>query len=184
MGRRTVGLDLSTRKIGLVALEDDSVFWWGYLNLESAKIGKDPLDRILAVEAWLDEIDRDFNIFDDDVEIVVEAPLFITQHGKTNANTIAKLIAFNWMVMLSLYKMTDIRPEHVNVNSARRVVFGSLPKGTDKKEYAKLKVFGIIDGLDSIPKKYQDDVSDAYVVARSKYETNKITVAGLDTGKT
>ena len=184
MGRRIVGLDLSTRKIGLVALEDDSVFWWGYFNLESAKIGKDLIDKIVATEAWLDEIDRDFNIFDDDAEIVVEAPLFISQHGQTNANTMAKLIAFNWMIMLALFKMLNIRPEHINVNSARRIVFGSLPKGTDKKEYAKQKAFGVIDGLDAIPKKYQDDVSDAWVVAKAKYETYENANTGLSAGKT
>jgi Holliday junction resolvasome RuvABC endonuclease subunit len=165
-----IGIDVSTTKVGLVALDHNAeVICWEYLNLSSSKIENDLLTKIKVVESWL----RHLKITIPTATIVVEAPLFITRHGKTNANTLAKLIAFNWMVLYAVLTVYKTVPVHKNVNAARKAVFGSISKGVDKKQYVKEKVSDIIEGLKDIPKKYQDDIADAYTMARYEYDLRK-----------
>lgn len=166
-----IGLDISTTKVGLVAFDPlGEVVLWDYLNLSSTKVEKDLVSKTFAFSHWFGSIFSKFSNLHARPTVYVEAPLFISGYGaKTNANTMAKLIAFNWMVMYALARDHQILAHHVNVNSARKKVFGSIPKDVDKKVFVKDRVCEIITGLSTIPKKYQDDIADAYVVGRSQY---------------
>jgi hypothetical protein len=169
----TMGLDLSTTKVGIFALDENGEkLLWDYVNLTSSKIEKDLISRADAFFLRLTEILECANLQPDEIDWAIEAPLFINPFSgiKSNPNTIAKLIAFNWMIVYTLHKLFNIRAEHINVNSARKIVFGSLPKGTDKKAYVLEQVIKMFPEIGEIPKKYRDDVSDAYVIARARYE--------------
>lgn len=170
--RKFLGLDISTTKIGMVILDDKGeIRLWDYLNLSSSQIEKDLLSRSIVFETWVREkLRKEYNS-DDEMIWGIEAPLFISPNGKTNANTITKLNAFNWMNLRVIYTVYGDRPVHINVNSARTRVFGKVEKGTDRKQYVLDKVIAhVLPSLKEVPKKYQTEISDAYVIARSLYE--------------
>jgi len=172
----TIGLDLSTTKIGIFCLDaEGKKVFWDYINLTTTQIDKDLISRADEAFFRLTEILERVNLQPHELDWAVEAPLFINPFSgvKSNPNTIAKLIAFNWMIVYTLHKSWNIRAEHLNVNSARKTVFGSLPKGTDKKAYVLEKVTEMFPEIAEAPKKYRDDVSDAYVIARARYELRK-----------
>tara|TARA_Y100000310_G_C20674729_1_gene812333 strand:- start:2124 stop:2654 length:531 start_codon:yes stop_codon:yes gene_type:complete len=166
----TIGLDVSTTKIGIFVLDDKGEQkFWDYLNLTSSNIEKDLLSRAVVVEEWFSSLSFES---EEELDWHIEAPLFITG-GMSNANTIAKLIAFNWLVRWLLHKQFTQQAKQVNVNSARKLVFGSMPKGVDRKLFVKEEVTKLFPEILEIPKKYQDDITDAYVIARAGYELRK-----------
>jgi len=182
----TIGLDLSTTKVGIFGLDDNGKkLFWDYVNLTSSKIEKDLISRVDAFFLELTRILVCANLRPQDVDWAIEAPLFINPYaGKSNPNTIAKLIAFNWMITYTIHKLFDVCPIHQNVNSARKTVFGSFPKGTDKKQKVMDLVIEMFPEIADIPKKYRDDVTDAYVMARTRYELRQNSSSENGTGGT
>jgi len=172
----TIGLDLSTTKVGIFALDaEGKKLLWDYINLTSSKIDKDLISRVDAFFLGLTEILECANLQPHEIDWAIEAPLFINPFSgiKSNPNTIAKLIAFNWMITYTLHKLYKVNPTHQNVNSARKAVFGSFPKGTDKKQAVMELAINMFPEIGNIPKKYRDDVTDAYVMARMRYDTRQ-----------
>lgn len=135
-----LGLDVSTSVLGwsLVALESEK-FSLGYLPLVSSK---DVFCKALEVRKLIQELAQNYDIR----AVYVEEDLQRFRSGMSSARTLSALTRFNGAICQICFEVLDLKPIHVNVNSARKLV-GIRYDRKDKSRTVKEKVFEKVDEL-------------------------------------
>lgn len=139
-----LGLDISTKTIGICLLLDDGSQYGKIIELTHInpriKSRKNKEENLfLKAEAF----ENDFLIKYKDYGItkcVIEAPLL----GSNNANTVSTLLQFNGMVSLAVFKVLGIVPQYISSYDARKYAFPELMGirkfGKDEKQYDIKKI--------------------------------------------
>jgi hypothetical protein len=109
--------------------------------------------------------------------VVAEAAMKKFSGGKTTADTMAKLIAFNFCLCYTLSRSQSCKIEHIDVRAARRTCGITIPKGTkDKKEIKKIVIEHWKKEYPSLAwdlkktgnyKDYVGDMADAITIGRA-----------------
>lgn len=120
-----LGLDISTKTIGVVIYED--LGSGGKLNLLhhiTPKIKPAPSNKFeemfLKVAAFDEFLKKyiDLGI----TKVIIEEPLL----RSNNVNTVSTLLRYNGMISLSVYKLLGIVPEYISSYDARKFAFPEL----------------------------------------------------------
>tara|TARA_A100001201_G_C4088877_1_gene201417 strand:- start:790 stop:1296 length:507 start_codon:yes stop_codon:yes gene_type:complete len=164
-----LGLDISTSVIGYALFKED-----GKLH----KMGHVELTKFKDLNSKAEQFKRHIlavvgsNI--SALETIIEAPL-LTFSKFSNANTLAKLQAFNGIITYVMFTLSGKNPEHIAAARARKLVCGKL----DRKNI-KESVFTFVRACEpSIEwpttrtgnyRKQCMDMADAYVVGRSYFK--------------
>jgi hypothetical protein len=132
---RVLGLDVSTKTIGISLFEDfgDS----GKLQLLThitPKVKPNPKDNIelLIKKAQIFQFEFLEKYSDIDIKrVIIEEPLV----RSNNVNTVATLLRFNGMICRSVYEVLNIIPEFISSYDARKFAFPELMqiRKTNKK---------------------------------------------------
>jgi hypothetical protein len=132
---RILGLDVSTKTIGISLFEDlgDS----GKLQLLThitPKVKPNPKDNIelLIKKAQIFQFEFLEKYSDIDItRVIIEEPLV----SSNNVNTVATLLRFNGMICRSVYEVLNIIPEFISSYDARKFAFPELMdnRKTNKK---------------------------------------------------
>lgn len=172
-----LGLDISTSTIGWNIFENQNVIKYGYIKLPQGENLITKLD--VALEA-LEQLLKEHSI---DV-IAAEEALQKVTGGKTTANTVNKLIAFNFGLTYSLYRIYGIRPKYIPASTARAQSKIKIPRGLSKKPKEKKKI--VIEAVKSLYpqiefpltkfENYKDfcgDIADSVVISRACWLLNE-----------
>jgi len=132
---RILGLDVSTKTIGISLFEDlgDS----GKLQLLThitPKVKPNPKDNIELLIKKVQIFQFEFLEKYSDIDItrvIIEEPLV----SSNNVNTVATLLRFNGMICRSVYEVLNITPEFISSYEARKFAFPELMdnRKTNKK---------------------------------------------------
>tara|TARA_B100001250_G_scaffold73610_2_gene60107 strand:- start:3529 stop:4068 length:540 start_codon:yes stop_codon:yes gene_type:complete len=165
----TLGLDISTTKIGIAVLDsDDNLIHSDLIKFKSEL----PLeDRAAIFESIMRKINTKYAPF----YVFVEKPAINFRSGST-AHVMAKLQRFNGMCSYACRKVFKENPELIDVRQARKVLGIKIPRGKGKKNLAKKVVIGYIKQRFNEGFKYNltykgnpqpgtDDRADAIVIA-------------------
>tara|TARA_Y100000034_G_scaffold21646_1_gene24946 strand:- start:6102 stop:6632 length:531 start_codon:yes stop_codon:yes gene_type:complete len=165
---KTLGLDISSSKIGIALLDGDDIVISEVLKLKSNQTLE---ERATQFEKCMREIEKHHVVFD----IFVEQPAMMFKGGKTTAHTMATLQRFNGICCYILYKVFDMEAELVNPNSARSVLGIKVPRKIPTKEKKRYIIEHISDRFGGQftyslthkgnPQPGTDDKADALVVA-------------------
>lgn len=136
-----VSLDISTSCTGYTFWEDDgegiNLTWTGAIETPTEKF-PDINDKMDFVVKELKSRMSCAQLGHVDV-IVAEAALKKFSGGGTTADTMAKLIAFNFCLCYTLSRSLKSRIEHIDVRAARKACGITIPKGLkDKKQLKKI----------------------------------------------
>jgi hypothetical protein len=125
----TLGLDISTSCIGISIFSDDEKL----MSLNYIKLKGDTLfEKVDEFINFMEENEFDKFLIKN---IAVEEPLKVFKGKFSNADTIQKLTAMNYMVSFWCYKNYNIHPRHYNVQTIRKTAFPDLK--LPKKELNK-----------------------------------------------
>ena len=171
-----LGLDISTSTVGCSLFSDKGkLLHLSYIQLTKFKTlntkaleFEEQLKRILSQH--MDQLPLDGGM-----KVMIEAPL-LTFSKFSNANTLAKLQAFNGIISYLMFTLLDEEPEHISAAKARKLVCGKVDrKNMKEKEFAlvrsrekKLKWPKTRTG------KYRKecmDMADAYIVGRAYFSS-------------
>ena len=123
---RILGLDVSTKTIGISLFEDNGDS--GKLQMLThitPKVKPKPKDNIelLIKKAQIFQFDFLEKYSDIDIErVIIEEPLV----RSNNVNTVATLLRFNGMICRSVYEVLNIVPEFISSYDARKYAFPEL----------------------------------------------------------
>jgi len=123
---RILGLDVSTKTIGIAVFEDQGDK--GKLQLLthiSPKVKPKPTDNIELLIKKVQIFESEFLEKYSDIEIgrvFIEEPLL----RSNNVNTVATLLRFNGMICKSIYEVLNIIPEFISSYDARKYAFPDL----------------------------------------------------------
>lgn len=123
---RILGLDVSTKTIGIALFEDKGDK--GKLQLLThitPKVKPKPQNNIETLIKKVQIFENDFLEKYSDIEIdrvFIEEPLL----RSNNVNTVATLLRFNGMICRSVYEVLNIVPEFVSSYDARKFAFPEL----------------------------------------------------------
>jgi Holliday junction resolvasome RuvABC endonuclease subunit len=165
-----LGLDISTSTIGWCLMRDNgNLVDCGYIRLDKLN---DMYEKLRCFEKFLDE---KIVHLENDLQIYIEEALMMFKTKSSMAQVIAMLQRFNGMCSASIYYRLNVKPELVNVNTARKICNIKVPKKVNAKEY----VLSHVQGLNIIPQekwelnrnqkliKQMFDMCDAWVIAKS-----------------
>jgi Holliday junction resolvasome RuvABC endonuclease subunit len=162
----TLGLDVSTSKIGYSIIDDNkSLIEYGTWKY------KTDIQLENRVELLIEELKILRNKYDIR-RVYVEEPFIAFSGGRTTAVTMAKLQRFNGMCCYGVFHIFGYCPTLISANQARKSVGIQRKKGEDvkkkviewvKKEYPKDFIFELTRYGN--PKPGTDDMADAIVVA-------------------
>ena len=127
-----LGLDVSTTTVG-ITLTDGVVVCLDYVSLKNLD---DVYEKSDLVAKKLREILESCHISG----IFIEEDLQKMRAGMSSAATIQKLTRFNGIVSLLTYQIFGIKPQHINVNLARKSIGCKIDRN-DKTLSTKEKVF-------------------------------------------
>jgi hypothetical protein len=143
---RILGLDVSTKTIGISLFEDEGEN--GKLQLLThitPKVKPKPKDNIelLIKKAQVFQFEFLEKYSDIDISrVIIEEPLV----RSNNVNTVATLLRFNGMICRSVYEVLNIVPEFISSYDARKYGFPELMevRKTNKKgeEYSEKEISG------------------------------------------
>jgi len=143
---KVLGLDISTKTIGwsLFDIQTQKLLELTHISPVIKPQPSDKIEELLlkvkSVEERLKEY-KNFGI----KKVIIEEPLL----NSNNIYTIATLIRYNSMISKSIYDILGVVPSYISTYNARKfawpgliqdngkgkkVLFGGLPKDTDKKE--------------------------------------------------
>ena len=167
-----LGLDISTSVVGYALF---------LTNGDLCKMDYIELTKIVGLNAKAEHVyteitsllkENNCNI--SKLEVRIEAPL-LTFSKFSNANTLAKLQAFNGIISYLMFTLIGKDPEHIGAAKARKLVCGKL----DRKNI-KERVFAFVRSAEPTHKwpkvrtgnfkKQCMDMADAYVVGRSYFK--------------
>ncbi len=172
-----LALDISTSCTGYCLFDENDLIDIGYINLSKHK---GLFEKASYVKSRILELSSIHNVD----QIVVEENLQAFRPGLSSAKTLMTLAQFNGVVRWVCYEIFDIKPQAINVNSARKII-GLKINRKDKSKSTKEKVLdwvsldnpGIewpIKILKSGPNKGKSrvcneayDMADAYVIGKS-----------------
>ena len=174
---RILGLDVSTSTVGWCILEnsDGSFVSAGAIELKKKSI----FEKSEIVRNELRELSNTHSI----TRVAIEENLQAFRPGFSSAKTIVTLARFNGIVTLLAFEETNVQPDFMNVNAARKAVGLKIDRKSDAS--TKEQVFSFVKSeipdydwptrtMKSGPRKglvlFADscyDISDAYVVASS-----------------
>jgi len=123
---RVLGLDVSTKTIGISLFEDDGNS--GKLQMLThitPKVKPIPQDNIelLIKKAQIFQFEFLEKYSDIDItRVIIEEPLL----RSNNVNTVATLLRFNGMICRSVYEVLNIVPEFISSYDARKYAFPEL----------------------------------------------------------
>jgi hypothetical protein len=123
---RILGLDVSTKTIGIAVFEDQGDK--GKLQLLthiSPKVTPKPKDNIELLIKKVQIFESEFLEKYSDIEIervIIEEPLL----RSNNVNTVSTLLRFNGMICKSIYEVLNILPEFISSYDARKYAFPDL----------------------------------------------------------
>lgn len=123
---RILGLDVSTKTIGIALFEDNGK--GGKLQLLThitPKVKPKPTNNIETLIKKVQIFEKDFLEKYSDIEInrvFIEEPLL----RSNNVNTVATLLRFNGMICRSIYEVLNLVPEFVSSYDARKFAFPEL----------------------------------------------------------
>ena len=139
----TLGLDISTTKIGIAVLDGDDKL----VHSDLIKFKSDlPLeDRAAIFESIMRKIEKKYS----PIYVFVEKPAINFRSGST-AHVMAKLQRFNGMCSYACSKVFKENPELIDVRSARRTLGIKIPRGKGMKSQAKRVV------IEYVEKQYKD----------------------------
>jgi hypothetical protein len=143
---RILGLDVSTKTIGISLFEDEGD--GGKLQLLThitPKVIPKPKDNIelLIKKAQIFQFEFLEKYSDIDItRVIIEEPLV----RSNNVNTVATLLRFNGMICRSVYEVLNIVPEFISSYDARKFAFPELMqiRKTNKKgeNYSEKEISG------------------------------------------
>jgi|APSaa5957512622_1039677.scaffolds.fasta_scaffold30053_2 hypothetical protein len=135
-----LGLDISTSYLGwsLLALDSDE-FSLGYLHLANSG---DTYAKAQGARELLRQLHLENNI----QATAVEEDLQRFKRGLSSAKTLATLARFNGVVCQLTFEETNLKPERINVNAARKLA-GVVYDKKDKTRTTKEKVLEAVQGL-------------------------------------
>ncbi len=129
---RVLGLDVSTKTIGVALFEDTGKLL--ELTHITPKIKPKPDSPLELLMKKADTFEKEFlqKYADFDIEkVFIEEPLL----GSNNVNTVGTLLRFNGMICRSVYDVLNIVPEFISSYDARKYAFPELmAKRTKKKD--------------------------------------------------
>lgn len=123
---RILGLDVSTKTIGIAVFEDQGIK--GKLQLLThitPKVTPKPKNNIELLMKKSQAFESEFleKYSDIDIErVFIEEPLL----RSNNVNTVATLLRFNGMICKSIYEVLNIVPEFISSYDARKYAFPDL----------------------------------------------------------
>ena len=133
----TLGLDISTSCIGISIFDEDGKL----MSLNYIKLKGDTLfEKVDEFIVHMEENHYDKFIIKN---LAVEEPLKVFKGQFSNADTIQKLTAMNYMVTFWCYKNYNLLPTYWNVQTIRKIAFPDLllpKKETNKKHKVWEKV--------------------------------------------
>lgn len=125
-GRYILGLDVSTKCIGIALYED--LGEKGKLKLLhhiSPKVTPKPDNKMQELFEKVNIFEQEFLTKYSDIgiyKVIIEEPLL----GSNNVNTVATLLRFNGMISKSCYDILGITPEFISSYDARAYAFPEL----------------------------------------------------------
>ena len=173
-----LGLDISTSNVGWCLLEEKTGKFVDAGALELSK-KKDIFEKSDAVRSALNKLNKKYKI----TKVGIEENLQAFRPGFSSAKTIVTLARFNGIVTLLAFEEIQVRPDFINVNSARKTVGLKIDRKSSTK--TKDQVLGFVQSqvpdyswptrtLKSGPRKglvlFADscyDIADAYIIASS-----------------
>ena len=165
---KTLGLDISSSKIGIALLDNENVIISDVLKFKSNQSLE---ERAAQFERRMREIDTHYVIYD----VYVEQPAIMFRGGKTTAFTMATLQRFNGMCCYVLSQIFEMDASLVNPNSARSILGIKVPRKVASKEKKKAIIENISERFgdqfqynltrQGNPQPGTDDRADALVVA-------------------
>ena len=122
----TLGLDISTSKVGLCIMD----YKFNLLETVLIKLNtKDELeDRCLQIEEFINNLD--YNI----ANIYIESAFIAFSGGKTSAVTMSKLQRFNGMVCFMVRKLLGQQAQLLSPATARGLVGLKIKRGENTKQ--------------------------------------------------
>lgn len=169
------GLDISTSCIGICIIDtkkEEKIF-----KFFKPK-GKDWLDKAESVKPFFLKLFKDYSIS----KVFIEENLQAFRPGLSSAKTLMSLSRFNGVVSFIIQDNFDIKPEFLNVNSARKSlgikierksklstkeqVFSWVNEKTNYDWPTKIMKSGPRKGLEVLEDSVYD-MADAYVIARA-----------------
>jgi len=123
---RILGLDVSTKTIGIALFEDNEES--GKLQLLThitPKVKPKPKDNIELLIKKVQIFEEEFLEKYSDIDITrvfIEEPLL----RSNNVNTVATLLRFNGMICKSVYEVLNVIPEFISSYDARKYAFPDL----------------------------------------------------------
>ena len=165
---KTLGLDISSSKIGIALLDEENIIISDVLKFKSNQSLE---ERAAQFERRMREIDTHHVVFD----VYVEQPAIMFRGGKTTAFTMATLQRFNGMCCYILSQIFEMEALLLNPNSARSVLGIKVPRKVPSKEKKKAIIESISERFrdqfkynltrQGNPQPGTDDRADALVVA-------------------
>ena len=124
----TIGLDISSSKIGIAVLDSNE-------NIKVSEVIKLKPNMTLEERAdifakRMEQIEKHYV----PIAVYIEQPALMFKGGKTTAQTMAKLQRFNGMCSYIVYDIFKMQPTMVNHRSARKVLGIKVARGQDSKK--------------------------------------------------
>ena len=121
-----LGLDVSTKTIGVCLLADDGSEHGNILELThiTPKVTKKkcpPIEELFIKKNLFEEFILKFKDYGID-HVVIEEPLLLSN----NAMTVSTLLRFNGMISETVYRLFGIVPEYISSYDARKYAFPEL----------------------------------------------------------
>lgn len=173
----SLGLDISTSIVGVSLFTGDKLFKLFHIDLTKSKCIFDKASKF--ENEYLANISSECIV----KNIYIEDTLQSFARGLSSAKTLMTLARFNGIVSNIVYKVTNIKPVFINVNTARKSLGIKIDKNSkvDKKEQVMEWVDKDIGGYDWSTKiisrgknkglvKYEKfcyDIADAYVICKA-----------------
>ena len=124
----TIGLDISSSKIGIAVLDkDENIILSEVIKFKSNTALE---DRAQKFEKRMRELEKAHVPYC----VYIEQPALMFKGGKTTAQTMAKLQRFNGMCSYIAYVVFNMVPTLVNPRSARARLNLKIPRGQNTKK--------------------------------------------------
>jgi len=181
-----LALDISTSCTGWCLFDENELVDIGHIDLGKHK---DFYQKASRVKSELQDINKNHNV----TSIAVEENLQAFRPGLSSAKTLMTLAQFNGTVRWICSEEFDIKPEAINVNTARKTIGLKIDK-KDKSKTTKEKVLEWVARdnpsitwptkiLKSGPNKGKKrvctesyDMADAYVIGKSYFLLKNLSI--------
>lgn len=168
---KLLGLDISTSMVGWNIRDEEKILETGYINLKKID------DMFCKVDKVDEELEKIFQKYQIDY-VGVEAALERVSGGKTNANTMNKLVAMNFAVSYLIHGR-GVSIIRISVNTARKICGIKIPRKisqTEKKniviEHHKRLNPDLVWDLtrNETYKDYCGDIADSLTISKATLE--------------